>query len=493
MADSPTAESITTTRGYSARAVAAGFALGVIVVGWPNDPELVGVAFVVGFAGITALAFFLAYRAQAVLTALFVALTALAHGATLGDAVQFGLRRSSLLASAQSVRIAIALISIFVLLVTLASVAIQRRQRDRPRRVPRPNKAFYVGVTTFFLITMLAAIGTGTWTYWGGRLATANVSQQGFELLYPTMLFVGVAVAVLPVGTRRRSRKLRLPSLAISAVLVVMIFALQSRRVMFAAGILVALAVLRYPPPGARWASRNQLGVAVRVALLGVVLLFAVVASAGWRNAASSGRIGLAQGLGSALSAAFDPTAFDSEGVETRMTYLWLDSMTVELRDRMGLKLDIPDALAGTILYALPSAIYPYKETIERKTCESSFAMVGVESDLPCTPTSEGYLGLGYLGVVLAALLWGLYIGVTDVMTRRWSGLGRVAGLVLFSPAITIETGLFPMVQGARNMTISVVFIGAVMVVVGFLINQARATRPAPRATTRRAIDHRSD
>lgn len=466
------------TRAYPPRYVAAGFALGLVFVAWPSSPEFLGIAFVVGFAAVCTVSFFLAYRARALLTALFVALNALAHGANLGDSVQVGLERSGLVASSESVQIAIALISMFVIVVTLTSVAIQRRRHDHAVGPRRSRQAFAIGLAAFLAVTVLAAISSRTWTNWGGKLATKDGSAKGFELLYPMMLFATSAIIALPSSSDGRPGLRRLSRLIAEAGLFMMIFVLQSRRLMFASGILVALAILRYPPARPEWMRQRKLGTVLRVGLLGVVLLFAVVASAGWRSAASEGQVGLAKGLGSAISAAIDPATFDSQQVESRMTYLWLDSMAVELRDRMGLRLDIPEILEANVLVALPSLLYADKATVEPKSCESAFAAVGVDNDLPCTPTSEAYLGLGYAGVLLIALLWGFYVGVTDIMVRRWPNLGRLAGLVLFAPALAIESGLFPMVQGARNALIVATFVGAVALVIGFLIDHAHTQRP---------------
>ena len=441
------------------------FALGVVVVAWPTEPELVGVSFVALFAAATTGAFRLAYRRGALLTALFIALNTLAFGVTLGDAVQDGIRRDGLVASASSVRLAVALLLVFLLGTTLVSLLAQRRLR----RAPHPDRAadhargFVIALVVFFLACAFAAFGSGAWTHWRGNDGGA-ASGGGLELLYPTMLFVAFGVVALPGpdGARRGPRLIRL---VVWLALAVLVFALQSRRIMFACGIVVALAALRYPPPSLRRITGLNVGVFVRMATLGALLLLALVASAGWRSAASRGEVGFASGLGSAVSAAIAPGDFDARLVEGRMTYLWMDSITLELRDSLGLEMSVGGALESAVLIALPAMLNPNKGGVVRETCEAPFSGVGVIVDLPCTPTAEAYLSLGAAGLVPLVLLWGLYLGLADAMIHRWTRLGRVAGLALFAPAISIEVGLFPMVQGIRGMVFAVAAIAALAVI----------------------------
>src|SRR5690606_26512286 len=119
--------------------------------------------------------------------------------------------------------------------------------------------------------------------------------------------------------------------------------------------------------------------------------------------------------------------------VEGRMTYLWMDSMTVEARDRGEITLDAAAALEATVLIALPSMFYQNKWQAEPVTCESSFAARGIDVDLPCTPTTEGYAAASFPGVLFTALLWGLFIALCDFLIRRTPHSGRMVGFLMIT------------------------------------------------------------
>jgi len=448
--------------GLSPAAVAALFGAVLVVVAWPAQPSAVGLAWVVGFAVVVSGAFHAAYRAGALLTALFVALYALVYAIGLGDAVIHGVRRSGLLAPAASTREAVALVALFIASTTLVALVTRRRGAAAGRASVTPS--VLVGFVVIVAAATVAAFGTGAWTNWGGGGGAPDQAAGGLrlELLYPALLFATVGLVALAPAAR--DRRLRLLRIGVGLGLALLVFALQSRRMMFACAALTALAALRFPSASLHHLMKRHRGFPLRVAAVGVplvvALVVALIASSGWRAAASHGQVELAAGLRSALSAATTPESFDTGTVEERLTYLWMDGIAIELADTLGVELDVTAALETSLLLAVPSALYGGKSRLRRVTCEEPMAGAGVDNDLPCTATAEAYLGLGAAGVALIALLWGLYIALAERLLAHQGALARVAGLVLFAPVTTIETGLFPMSQGVR---------GALLVVLGTL------------------------
>lgn len=457
---------------------ALGFAVGVFAVALPSEPGLLGVGLGLLFAALHSVSFYLAYRSRLVLTACFVALFALAHGATLGDGVQFGLARNGIFVQPASVRFAALMDCLFVLGATLVSLIAQRRSRALPLAKGPQARSFLAAFLIVFAACAAAAFASGAWTGWSGIGPQAQATGTvRLELLYAPMLFAASSLGVFYVVSSSQRRRWQLARIAAALGLGVLLFVLQSRRIMFSCGIVAALVILMSPRT-TRHVLRSRAATVTRVVLVGVLLLSGLVASAGWRMAASRGDLSLASGLTSSVSAVLNPSDFDADTVEERLTYLWVDSMSVEARDRGEITLDPLAALQTSVLFALPSMLYGSKWQVEPVTCESSFAARGIDFDLPCTPTTEGYAAGGVVGVLLAAILWGLFIALCDWLVRCHAHGARMVGLLMFTPVTTIETGLFPMVQGARAALIVLAMVFSLTLFFRLLGRYARIERP---------------
>ena len=114
---------------------------------------------------------------------------------------------------------------------------------------------------------------------------------------------------------------------------------------------------------------------------------------------------------------------------------------------------------------------------VEDMRCETPLLAVGFEEDLPWTPQTEGWMAGGAFGLLFAAILWGLFVGLCEVLVTRGPTLGRVFGAMLFYPFTTLEEGVFTMVQGLRQALIGTAIIGAAALVYRVI----RSGRPARR------------
>ena len=96
-----------------------------------------------------------------------------------------------------------------------------------------------------------------------------------------------------------------------------------------------------------------------------------------------------------------------------------------------------------------------------------------MERDLPCTPTGEGYLIAGFIGVFIARLLWGLTLGIAEACVERGPGVARVFGLFLLFPFVLVEAGAFAMVGAIRLGVIGVSLVA--LIALGMRVVQGRS------------------
>ena len=91
--------------------------------------------------------------------------------------------------------------------------------------------------------------------------------------------------------------------------------------------------------------------------------------------------------------------------------------------------------------------------------------------------TAEASLAGGLTGVLVIALIWGLFLAWSERLVTHHRGMGRIFGLTFFAPWTHIEVGMFPMVQGLRGALIASGLVFLIMVVWLIIARNARSAR----------------
>lgn len=376
-----------------------------------------------------------------------------------GDGVELGVTRVRLTASPESVLEAVAFLALFLALLGLVAAGTRRwldrlarpRERTSAEERLRIQKAV-IGVAALMLMTMVAAFLAGRWSYYHDR-ADADAQASGgirLELFYESALFLAITFGLIGraysnhAPTEPTTQAARTARFGIAAGLVLLLFILQSRRVMVicaAIAGLVWLAESRRTRAAARALRR-------RLALLAAMLLIMIVGSTAWRAGGDS--------EAPTLTARFERVFTDfggtdiSQTIDDRLTYLWFDAISRDLEGVQNSPLNVGDLFLSSLARVVPRVVWSDKDTIPDMSCETAFAALGIDSDLPCTPQTEGWLAGGVLGLLLAALGWGITLGVAEVLVSRGPGLASVFGLLLFFPMPILENGVFTWVQSLR-------------------------------------------
>ncbi|MFT7582888.1 MAG: hypothetical protein ACI9MR_004573 [Myxococcota bacterium] len=469
------------------RLVALSFALLLIPIGAPSTLE-VGPWLGTGvFAGWTAWLSYILLRRNLPYVAVFVMLNALGYGASVGDGLALGLTRVGLTATPASAWLAMWALLGFLSVISAVAVALNRRT-PKVQRTPVSSEwlgAVNIGFWLLFSLCALAAFATSSWTNYGGAQVTRDTGGLRAELLYASMLLAAagwLAMTQRGKGEARRSRLHRWIRVAMISGVALLLFAMQSRRLMLAAAALVGTLWLLDHTVRTKPAANRAVKGLILVAALGLGL----VASAAWRDAArqQSTHIGLFEGV----TAAFTKLdSFDPDEVNERMTYFWVDATTIELSRHLDNRLSAADVFVAQLAFVTPTVIFAGKRDIPLLTCETVYDSVGVQNDLPCTAITEAFLAGGWFTLLWVAGLWGLFLGLLEHL-RLWGGpLGRLFSLIALAEFTTIETGLFPMLQGIRDGLLTVLFVGfCALALIGVQRLARRGARPDAPAGQRR-------
>lgn len=439
------------------RAAIFGFGAVVGLLAFPRD-EITFDAILAAFGWATfvgALIGWLLSR-NAVATSTVLAAIALAYTQGIGDASVNGLPFGGFYTSPGSVVLAVIGIGLFLLVAGLVSrglVGLMHLRWSGARPV-LADRSVLVGLVAFLALTLLAAIATGAWSYWGDR-SVAPEGETGLirlELFYSPTLIICAWFGVL---SRRDEVARHGPSpttwrmWVFAAAIAIMLFALQSRRLMIGAGLMLAFALVT-TTPGTRLRSMMWRGLGL------VAVLFAFsTASAGWRELSTESRVTLSDRIEGALDAVGDTSAF--EQIESRLTYLWFDALAHELAPA-GIELSMSELAISNLARAVPRALLPSKDEIEAVACETYLDGLSLPDDLPCTPSGEGVLWAGFWGLLFVGFIAGLNLGAAELLVER-GGLRRVVGLFLLVPFAMLETGAFGFIAGLRLAVIGTGFI----------------------------------
>ncbi len=404
-----------------------------------------------------------------ILTATASTSLVLAFSQGFGDAVGEGTTLLGITASTEGVVAAIIGLGAFLVVLVAASTYTRnlcRRLWPLAGADFAERKDVVIAVVAFLVLCFLAAVATGTWSYWLSGEQTIEDGGVRLELFYPTALLGIWAYGTLGwVDGTLKARWTNAHGLVAIAT-ALMLFGLQSRRIMIATAILVAFAMVI--------ATRRQALqlLALKLGVMALVLAVFTLGSSGWRDVGDDGPAGLSDRLASAFDAMGDTKSLERLG--SRLTYLWFDGIAHDLRETHGTEIDGGALLVANLAAAMPRALFPAKNEVEPASCESAFEGIGgLDTDLPCTPTSEGYLMGGFVGLLLTGLLWGVPLGVADACVERGPGMARVFGLFLFFPFVLVETGAFAVVSGVRLALIGAAFVA----LLAFLVRLARGER----------------
>lgn len=395
----------------------------------------------------------------------------LAYSQGLGDALADGIVIAGSGARPEWILWALGGLALF-LGVMLISASAMRRGFTRFVRVPDPlgqraRTALDIAILAFVFATLVAALATDSWSFWGtGGEGGAAPASGGIrlELAYPSALIALVGHAVVTsdgLGLFGRRRYVRY---GVGALAFALLFLLQSRRLMIAAGLIVAIQWLL--TTDLRRMSRVWL--AARLASLVAVVAVLALASLGWREATREDTVDVGERIGRAFGSLGSDEGFES--FESRLTYLWFDAITYELHDDQGADLDVADLFVSGVVRAIPSVLLSTKDDTAEVRCETATDGYGLPEDMPCTPTSEGFLVAGLWGVILAGILWGAFLGLGDLAVARGPGLVNVFAWLALMPLLVLESGLFAFVGALRGGVIGLLFVVVVYRVTDFIL-----------------------
>lgn len=468
--------------------VLAPFAM-LLAVSFPwSTGAFEGVAIAVGWSLAASLLVAWLIRAEAILIATVVAAFVLAYSQGVGDAVAEGASIDRLTASPDATLRALGTLLLFLVGTSLIALGVRSAgRRVRPRAEPADPQSLQLAVAAFVVVTFVAAVLTGFWSFWGGtRFPNSEFGTIRVELSYPPALLLAVAhIAYRRLdSSERQGPRGKWLQWGVYVVLAILFFTLQSRRLMVASGMILGFSWILGETRRAR--TRREAGMIwralfLRLAALGGVLLVFAVASSGWRTMREGEELSLTDRFERAVASVGD-TSTSFQSIESRLTYLWFDAMTQDLAQGYGAALDGEALLASTTARAVPRLLMPNKDEIPNISCEAGLEGFGLPEDLPCTPTAEGLLIGGYWGVFLAALLWGLGVGASEHFVRQ-GGLQRVFGLVLIFPFIMLEEGVFAIIPGIRGALVAIAFVAAFQVLARFVRIRRNPTQ-APRVGT---------
>jgi hypothetical protein len=378
-----------------------------------------------------------------------------------GDASLNGVTQFGVYASAGSVAQALFNLCLFLLILAVGGAAFDRlfaRVVPRFRRVVVSDPVRDVVTTGLLLlvgVSFIFAVVAGTWTFYGAQGASPAMSGKfRWDFVCEPAALSAIALVVdnmLKEAERNGSRRKLTFLLIVATLLTVILFMRQLRRVMLMALITSLLQIAWHPVASVKWfgSLRKVLTIAI---VFGVFALSLHYGSVAWRK--SSQRF-----ITSDLSKRMEDTVsrigdIDDDEVlrntRTRLNYLWLEAASVEYQPLLGRSLSLPEMFVRTVYFYLPGSLAPVKYRYEFHSCETAFADMRLDADLACTPSSEGFIAGGTLGIIVVALAWTPIIGLGCILMRRRTALGIVVAMHMFDPMSIIETSAFPVVGAVR-------------------------------------------
>lgn len=357
-------------------------------------------------------------------------------------------------ASGESVSLAFLALVFFLIIATLVgqltSVLLQRPAKSIEDVVTagRPEfGAIAIGITA--AISTVSGFTSGLWSHYADTIQSESGGIR-LELLYFPLLFgfsaaMGRSMLKEVIGEKfQASRATWMACLWIGTI--TLLFIAQSRRMMLGALILSVISA---------WLETTRISVvrtsfvAAGLAFLGVILL---VGSYLWRlegpttNAVDQMKV---------ISGRSVDLAAASQNFSDRLTYLWIDSASIDNYNILEGHYDLWDSFSTSVIKATPGIIMPDKYLTDKVVCEFCYELLGINTDLPCTPITEGILFGGIPGLATTAAFFGLTFGIATAMYRRGSFVMTTLAGVALSNCLQIECSAFPIIDASRLLLLT--------------------------------------
>lgn len=339
------------------------------------------------------------------------------------------------------------------------------------------------------VVSTISGFSAGLWSHYA---ETVQMESGGIrlELLYFPLLFgfsaaMGRATLKEVIGEKMQmKRAVVMASIWMSTI--ALLFIAQSRRMMLGALILSIASA---------WLDSTRISV-VRTGVVSAALAFLggilVIGSYLWRQETPTNN---AVDQMRAISGRSVDIGAASQNFSERLTYLWIDSTSIDHFDALEGRFDLWDSFSTTIIKATPGIIMPDKYSTDKIVCERAYEALGMVTDLPCTPITEGLIFGGFAGLVTTAACFGLTLGIVTALYRRGSFAMITLSGVALSNCLLIECSAFPIVDALRLLLLTI-SMTAVFSWTLRLLNRMRTnntiiqvqTRRHPRAVYPRAI-----
>ncbi|HRI63057.1 MAG TPA: hypothetical protein PK156_02435 [Polyangium sp.] len=349
--------------------------------------------------------------------------------------------------------------------------------------------AIAIGISA--AISTVSGFSSGLWSHYAETVHTESGGIR-LELLYFPLLFgfsaaMGRATLKEVIGEKlQTSRAAWMGCLWIGTI--ALLFIAQSRRMMLGSLILSVFSA---------WLETTKVSVvrtsfaAAGMAFLGSILL---IGSYLWRlegpttNAVDHMKV---------ISGRSVDLAAASQNFSERLTYLWIDATSIDHFDALEGRYDLWDSFSTSVIKATPGIVMPDKYLTEKVVCEMPYELLGITTDLPCTPITEGLLFGGIFGLAFTAAFFGITLGIITAMYRRGSFVMTTLAGVALSNCLQIECSAFPIIDATRLLLLTI-SLSAVFAWTLRLINRSRTnttiihahTRRHPRAVYPRAITY---
>lgn len=299
------------------------------------------------------------------------------------------------------------------------------------------SEVFMGAFLALFCLAGFVAVLTGRWSFYGVGQRD-DVVSGGFrlEMYYSVLLVVVVALSMGRAFRARGASRFVWGGALLGALL--LMFVLQSRRAMVTSillGLVVVFAEMQRLPQPVRFGRLMAWGGAASLVVLGGMWLTPL-----WR-AASSGSETLDEQLSATGDLLSEESAADDpmQSTAARFTYLWLDAaMWQYFRDPPSVY-SVQEVLWGDLAGVLPGAIYPGKYRVSRIQCETQFARLNVDIDLPCTPHVSAWVTMRWAGVLAVWLTMTFSVAFLEALLRRGQS-GLLLGGVLLATMCDLES-----------------------------------------------------
>lgn len=311
-----------------------------------------------------------------------------------------------------------------------------------------------VALGLLLLICTVAGFRTGLWSHYGS--STAVKTQSGgvrMELLYLPLLF-GFSVATGRAALKelispRMNTKHAFTATIFWILTIAFLFIAQSRRAMLGALILTLASAWLDSP---RISVVRTGFVATGLTGVGAILL---VGSYLWRSARPTGNAVEQLQIISNSSVDIEELSQFSQSLADRLTYLWIDSASIEHYQALQNKFDLLDVANSVLIRATPELLMPDKYDTKKIVCEHAYEMLGLRTDLPCTPTAEGIIFGGVPGLFITAAFFGLALGIVTAIYRRGTFASLTLGCAAMYNCVLIECSAFPIIDSLRTLIIT--------------------------------------